>query len=190
MSGNDIQVKETEIGGNFTGRDTYQITNNSTYQLSQFLETLYRNYESEMAGDRSLKEFCEELNYYNSQNGNEEIIGLENKLIAGKRDSFIWYAKDVKERYHKKLLHTCQYSTIAQEVHIHLLAKVRTSFMLEVYTLVCAGAADQVINSVIHEKVVKPLHAELGVNAFRFSTDDIMGMIFFLTGNCHIKWTE
>ncbi len=84
---------------------------------------------------------------------------------------------------------TSQYSTIAQDINVHILAKVKTAFVMQVYTLIIQGQPEESINLLIHERIITPVMAELGINILKYTEEDIMGMIFFLTGNCHIKWT-
>ena len=40
----------------------------------------------------------------------------------------------------------------------------------------------------IDDKVIKPAIFVLGENVLKLLKEDINGMIYFLTGNCHIKW--
>ena len=61
--------------------------------------------------------------------------------------------------------------------------------MMEIYTLICNNETESKIQAVIAERIINPVKTELGLNLFKYDEDDIMGMIFFLTGNCHIKWT-
>ena len=133
------------------------------------------------------RELCEELDYLNSVIDND-VIGLEKKLENGGREKLLDYALDVKDRFHRKLMKTSQYSAIAQDINVFLLTKVRSSFMREIYTLICQNESEERINFLITERIIKPVQEDLGINLFRYNEDDIMGMIFFLTGNCHIKW--
>jgi hypothetical protein len=193
MPDNDISLSNSTVGGKFTGRD--DISDNSlhisnTYERSAYLQDLYSKFQEEKNTNPELRELCEELDYFNSQIANETIVGLDNKLIAGNREKILSYAKSVKEKFHKKLMKTSQYSSIAQDINVFILSKVRRSFMMEVYTLICNNESEEKINVLITERIINPVKAELGLNLFKYDEDDIMGMIFFLTGNCHIKWTK
>lgn len=152
-----------------------------------YLHDLYEKFNQEKENNQDLKDFCEELDYLNSII-DVEVIGLEQKLIDGDREYMLLYAKEVKERFHKKLMRTSQYSSIAQDINVFLLTKVRRGFMTEIYGLICKKGSEEKINLLITERIINPVKADLGVNLFRYNEDDIMGMIFFLTGNCHIKW--
>jgi hypothetical protein len=61
-------------------------------------------------------------------------------------------------------------------------------FENEIKPLLQKGEDEQLINSMINERLVKPLIAELDENLLGFTAHDINGMLYFLTGNCHLKW--
>jgi hypothetical protein len=188
MSENSVSLKSTSVGGNFTGRDDNSISFNQTMDRSMYLHDLYEKFQKEKESNQDLKDFCEELDYLNSVI-DTEVVGLEKKLIDGGRESLLHYAQEVKERFHKKLMKTSQYSLIAQDVNVYLLTKVRRGFMMEIYGLICNKESEEKINLLITERIINPVKSDLGINLFRYNEDDIMGMIFFLTGNCHIKWS-
>ncbi len=194
MEENIVEQTNNTVGGDQAGRDVNKpntvVNYHTTYTMSNYLQTLYVNFKKQETDNTLLKSFIEDLDYYNSQIENETIIGLEAKLIAGNKANIVWYAKDVKERYHKKLLKTSQFSEAAQKINVYLLAIVRSYYMLEIYPLVCNGEAETFINLSIQERIIKPLMVELGDNLLSFTHDDIQGMLYFLTGNCHIKWTR
>lgn len=187
MQENEISVTETTIGGKFTGRDDNSISVNNIYERSAYLQDLYDKFQKEKQENEDLREFCEELDYFNSVI-DEDIIGLEEKLKNGGREKIIHYAKEVKERFHKKLIKSSQYSLVAQDINVYLLTKVRRGFIMEIYSLICNNESEEKINTLITERIIRPVQNDLGINLFRYNEDDIMGMIFFLTGNCHIKW--
>lgn len=187
---NNVKIEDSNVGGNLAGRDyvdnSVSLVNNY-HSRSNYLQDLYRRYEEEKSTNPEFKELCEELDYLNSVIDGD-VIGLEKKLKDGGREKLLGYALDVKDRFHRKLMKTSQYSLIAQDINVYLLAKVRSSFMREIYTLICQKDSDEKINLLITERIIKPVQEDLGINLFRYNEDDIMGMIFFLTGNCHIKW--
>lgn len=189
-SENQVDVKDTHVGGDLTGRDKIVIDFSTKQAQSAYLKSLYEKFEKEKQDNPDFKEICEDLNYFTTQNGKEEVIGLKGKLEAGQRQELIKYATEVKERFHKKLITTSQYSLVAQDINVHILAKVKTVFVMEVYSMIIQGQSPNVINLLIRERIINPVMDELGINIFKYTEEDIMGMIFFLTGNCHIKWTQ
>lgn len=189
MNDSEVKVSDTEVGADLVGRDKNVFDFSTKREQTEYLKNLYEKFNKEKDADIGFKEICEELNYYVSQNDEDEnIIGLENKLIAGNRKFLLKYAKEAKERFHKKLMKVCQYSDIAQDINVHILAKVKTSFIVEVYSFIIQGQTQEKINLLIRERVIEPVMKELGINIFKYTEEDIMGMVFFLTGNCHIKW--
>lgn len=191
MADNDISLSGSSIGGKFTGRDDFSINISSNYERSTYLHDLYEKFQKEIEADPGLKEICKELDYFTSQVENDQMIGLERKLEAGAKPAMvIQYAKHTKEKFHKKLMLTSQYSVVAQDINVYILSKIHRGFMMEIYSLICSNEHESKIQAVIAERIINPLKIELGLNLFKYDEDDIMGMIFFLTGNCHIKWTS
>lgn len=188
MYDNTVSLSNTSVGGKITGRDDNSFNISTSYERSVYLQDLYEKFQKEKESNPELREFCEELDYFNSII-DEDIIGLDEKLRISGRENLIHYAKELKEKFHKKLMKYSQYSLIAQDVNVYLLTKVRRGFMMEVYTLICNNAPEERINMLIAERIINPVKVDLGINLFRYTEEDIMGMIFFLTGNCHIKWT-
>ncbi len=181
-------VESTSIGRDYIGRDDNS-TNiiNSVNSNSTYLNNLYERFEKEKIENPEFEKLCEELDYFNSIIDGD-VIGLEGKLQQGGKEKILFYALDVKDRFHRKLMKTSQYSMIAQDINVYILSKVRSSFMREIYSLILNNASDEKINLMITERIIKPVQADLGINLFGYNEDDIMGMIFFLTGNCHLKW--
>lgn len=187
---NKVSVQDTTVDGKLVGRDDNSTNFITSYERSIYLEKLYEEFQKEKETCPELKGLCADLDYLNSQVENDKVIGLEEKLRAGGRERILDYATRMKEKFHKKLILTSQYSNAAQDVNVYILSKVQRGFMMDVYTLICNNESEAKIDSMIDEKIIQPVKAELGINLFKYDEGDIMGMIFFLTGNCHIKWTK
>lgn len=186
---NRINIDNSQVEGDFIGRDdkSINIINHNTFTSSIYLQNLYECYQKEKLDNPEFKKLCEELDYFNSI-VKGDVMGLEEKLRQGGRERLIAYALDVKEKFHKKLIKTSQFSNIAQDINVYLLSKVHKGFMMDIYHLICEGESDDKINLLINERIIKPVQQDLGINPLKYNENDIMGMIFFLTGNCHIKW--
>lgn len=184
----DNKLENSTIKGDYIGRDDNSVTfiQNKNFR-STYLNNLYERFEKEKKENPEFQEICDELDYFNSILEGD-VIGLDEKLKQGGREKILFYALDVKDKFHKKLMQTSQYSLIAQDINVYILSKVRSSFMREIYFLICNNAPDEKINLMITERIIKPVQEDLGLNLFKYNEDDIMGMIFFLTGNCHLKW--
>ena len=187
---NKVDFSDSSVGGNFIGRDDRSLTIKSSYSASLYLDDLYNQFELEKSKNKELKDLCDELSFLNTQVQNEKVIGLEAKLIAGNRKAILDYALDLKQKFYMKLMKTSQYSIIAQDINIYILSKIKRTFIMEIFTLICEGESEQKINMLINERIITPVKTDLGINLFKYTEEDIMGMIFYLTGNCHIKWAK
>lgn len=188
--GNDLRVSHSSVGGNLIARDDNSLNFQNQYSTSTYLEDLYTRFEKEKNDNKDLKELCDELSFLNTQVQNEKVIGLEAKLIAGNKQAIVDYALDLKQKFYMKLMRTSQYSLVAQDINIYILSKIKRTFIMEIFQLICAGESDLRVNMLIAERIINPVKVDLGINLFRYTEEDIMGMIFFLTGNCHIKWAK
>jgi hypothetical protein len=176
---------------NIVGRDSFDnsLSIINQHESSSYIKDLYEKFEVERNSDPELKDLCEELSILNTQVQNEEVVGLENKLKAGGQiDYYITYATELKDKFYRKLMINAQYSLAAQEINTHLLTKVKRTFRMEIFPLLCNKEPLSFIEQVITERIIIPVRTELGLNLFKYTDEDISGMIFFLTGTCHLKW--
>ena len=191
-SENQVQQTDNWVGGDQVGRDK-KVTHNYNFGASQkninALTILLDKFKEERNQNPALGVFIEELDYYNKKLEGD-VVGLEQKLADGKRESFVNYALRTKEIFHKRL-YKYQYSEAAQKINYHLLALVESYFMNQVYPLICDETDPTVVNKVLTEAIVeKILTEQLAEEPLNYSAQDINGMLYFLTGNCHIKWTK
>lgn len=188
----EISQTDNEIKGDLAGGDIIKSTvfnfgdnNSNGSQMTNLLGKLKREQENNVR----YKNFIEELEHYKNPLKNERVIGLEAKLEAAGRESFLEYGLRMKEEYAKKII-KYQFSEAAQQINVHLLALVESYFMNNVYPFIYKGEPESAINQLITESIVKPLLKELEQNYLGYTAKDINGMLYFLTGNCHIKWTK
>ena len=130
----------------------------------------------------------EELRFYQTE---RDTIGLEQKLNDGNLDYLFEDASLLKEAYTKKLYKYQLYEP-AQEIHVFILGIICNKFRLLIYPLLKSGASQENINKTISTEIVDPIMKiilEQGCSDIMgLTSKDIDGMIFFLTGRCHIKW--
>jgi hypothetical protein len=189
MADEKISIDNSEIGGDVAAGN---IDKSRSYEFSgsksSYMGILLNKFKLEQENDQQLTAFIEDLDYYFNKK-KDDVIGLEEKLTAAnRRKGFIEFAIEAKERYHRKL-YKFQFSEAAQQINLHLLGLVISYFENEIHPLLEKGEDEQLINSMITERLVNPLLNELDQNYLGFTAHDINGMLHFLTGNCHIKWT-
>lgn len=184
---NDVEISENTIGGDAVGRDKIVTSFHVNFRASQYLEQLYEKLKAEPKSIEQQK-FIEELQHYISQ-ADGDVLGLEEKFKVAGRIDRLWYAKELKERYYKKLLRTSQFSLVGQKINVYLLALIRTNYLTEVYPKILENETKSNVDMLVNERIVKTLLAELGDNQLEFTSDDVLGMVYYLTGNCHLKWS-
>ncbi len=184
-----IRQEGNEItNGDLAGRDV----NKQTYQIGRIpfsgQNTLLNLYEKLKAEENEVfTEIVDELMHFKNHASNTPFIGLEAKLESGNRTVYLQFAEVAKEKFTKKMMKN-EHSETAQYIYAFLLAKVYSRFQTSIYPRLSEGHPDTFITSLILETIINPLEDLLGENLLRLYEDEIHGMIYFLTGNCHIKW--
>jgi hypothetical protein len=153
------------------------------------LARLFRRLKTEAAEDRVLSEYIGELEIFTRQVENEDVIGLEEKLKAAGRDDQLIMAMKMKEMIFASLSQNI-FSPTFQQIYATLIGKVFEEFETWVKPAIQSDADRATIDILVNTKVIKPIIAEVeqcGEYA-GIVTQTIRGMVYFLTGNCHIRW--
>lgn len=190
MFGNSTN-QENNTAKNLAARDvndhSYTV-NLAPLQKHNKLKELFKTFEYEKENNIQFREFIDELQHFTTPKI-ENVIGLEAKLKIANKENIIEFAKEVKEIYAKKLF-KYQFFQSAQKINLYLLGLTWTYFMNSVYPLIYNGESEIVINDAVKNSIIDPLLEALDGDTLGFQPNDISGMIYFLTGNCHIKWTK
>jgi hypothetical protein len=156
------------------------------------IDELIKGFQKDCENNSGPKTFIEDLLHLSKQRENEKVIGLEAKLkLAGRDDDFISTGQEMKELFAKKL-HKHQFSESAQKIYLYLLNYVATQFQFSVLPHIKAGAPPADIDRLINTEIVQALTAKLGPHRFvlEIYSREIAGMLFLLTGNCHLNWAK
>jgi hypothetical protein len=185
------QTNNTVGNGDIAGRDVNKSTVINIGRVSSGgksqLEILYEKLEQERQNSSIFSDMVDELLHFKSYAADAEVIGLEKKLENGNRLNYLNFAERAKEKFTKKLLKN-EHSETAQHIYAFLLAKVYSRFETNIYPRLNEGHPEEYINQLINEFIIKPIEDLLGNNLLHIYEDEINGMIYFLMGNCHIKW--
>ena len=150
--------------------------------VSQYQEEVKSNKNPEFIG------YIKRLERYtNIVDG--ELLDLKQKLtVAGYENDLDW-ALDLKEQY-AKILQEHKFLKSSQHIHAFILARVIVLFQNHVLSIIRTGAEQSVVRDVIYKKVITQIESEIGGehNVLELYSEDINGMIYFLTGNCHLVW--
>lgn len=164
---------------------------NNTYTQVLVAETpmtsLIKQYASELAPDTSISEYLENLQHYLSNHTVSDIRSLEQKLTISNRIDLIEDGILKKQNAAKFILKN-QNSRAAQNIMAHILAGMAVNFDLLVKPLVQENQPRSVVDSAIYEKVILPSYKALESNPLGLHIGTIQDFLYFLAGNCHVRW--
>jgi hypothetical protein len=191
MFGTNQEGIEIDGDGNkvVAGDDNSSTTKHyHNYSKQTKLSHLFDRLNQEYNADNKIDEINEDLQRYMLE---RDAIGLEQKLKDGHIEHLYDDAAWLKEEYSKKLTKYVFFEP-AQHIHAYLLAIVIEKFRNLIYPLLREGKSETEIMRAVSENINTPLLniiKEEGCNDIMgLSATDIDGMVFFLTGRCHIKW--
>lgn len=161
---------------------------NSKSRLSATFERL----EQEILNN-TRKEVIDELLLYTTKLDGTK--GLEEKLQdGGFQKMFIQKAIIQKEMYAKRATKYECYPA-AQEIILSLFARIKNEFDVRIYPMIIKGADVPSIMQEVHKQIVSPILQMIEMNgandqSLYFNMDHIYGMIYYLTGMCHLNWKD
>lgn len=177
------------MAGGDVNAPTYQVITPAIQRSINGFAKLVEKYNNETDEGRQIRELIERLQYFSEYVPNEIRRTLEEKMTAGHRQESIRFATQMKERFAKKIAKH-QFSESAQEIHAYLLAEVLTRFNQHIACHIADGAPKALINDLLQKHVIDPLLDIVAESPLQHYSDDVFGMVYFLTGNCHIKWDK
>lgn len=161
---------------------------NSRSRLSATFERL----EQEILNN-TRKEVIDELLMYTTKLDGTK--GLKEKLQdGGFQKMFIQKAIIQKEMYAKRATKYECYPA-AQEIILSLFARIKNEFDVRIYPMIITGADVPSIMQEVHKQIVSPILQMIEMNgandqSLYFNMDHIYGMIYYLTGMCHLNWKD
>lgn len=178
------------VAGHLGGRDV--LVNHNTYVTEMpkgYVALLYDRLrlEATQTGAASVDAFVEELQHFLDRPAAEVSRTLAEKLTASDRQDLIPFAEAGKERAMKKIMRF-QTSETAQQIFACVLSDLRNRFLLHVLPLLVANASRAEVDAAMHDKVVAPVAQSMEPSPLSLDPGAVMAMLFYLAGNCHIKW--
>jgi hypothetical protein len=181
QSGNNIRH------GSLVGRDQKNYITNIVRSSNRILDRLYQKLSEDEVITND-QDFCDKLKHYLATDTNPDIRDLASKLSDSNRSDLIYFATDLKEKAFKAIL-KCQSSKTAQEIYALILDKIHTDFVLKITPLIQND--EERID--IDEKIsvtLESINDMLGDNLLDLTEKDLLGLLYFLGGNCHIRWDK
>ena len=180
---------QTESGDVVAGNKNTIYEAERKVKISQ-IRRLFRDLANEYGNKEKIEEICFELNAYKIE---KDVIGLDAKLLnAGCTNNFIENAEEVKQKFAKKLYHYQEYQS-AQRIFVYMLAQVSELFRAKILPQLNKGFSAIDLQDDIFMEIIQPLDQLLNREASEdkvlyLTPEEIKGMIYYLTGRCHIKW--
>jgi len=182
--------KGNQVSGHLAGRDVLVTNNTYTTEAAKgYVGLLYERLrmEATQSGTRSVDAFIEDLQHFLDKPASDVSRTLAEKLAESDRGDLIPFAEAEKERAMKKIMRF-QTSETAQQIFACVLSDLRNRFLLHVSPLLAAKAPRAEVDAAMHDKVVAPVAQSMEPSPLSLDPGAVMAMLFYLAGNCHIKW--
>lgn len=153
------------------------------------LETAIEQIKKACHGEDKLVDILEDLADYICEHPDREIVGLEKKLQKGERLDLFHRARYLKNKFARRVAKN-QMSITEQHVYIQILSAINTTWYQRIYPLIIAKASNQAIDQRIDDELIQPIHQAIVRFDYTITTETVSGMLYFLTGKCHLIWTS
>ena len=153
----------------------------------------FRSLQEEFRSDIRLQHTLDDIMRYHTRL--PKTIGLEAKLQdGGFRPTDIAGAERSKRAFCKKMTRY-QYFESAQRIDGYLFARIVHLFDTYVMPLIREGRPTDAIRQAVYEEVIMPVMEEVNTHGgddrcLGYNEDDLYGMLYYLTGKCHINWAD
>lgn len=131
-------------------------------------------------------ELIEEYQFYTST-ASEDRLTLAEKLSLAGRAAEIRRAERKKERF-SMALHRSSAQLSSMSRYVHLMSQVETRYSRHVSSLIRQERSADDIDRAVQEAVINPVHSLNAENGTQVTAATIDDCLYYLTGNCHIRW--
>lgn len=139
--------------------------------------------------DEEYRDFIHELNSLLEQRTGREIIGTEQKLLNGERQDLIEDSWFYESKFARKLARG-ELSRTSQVIFLHCLSTINEEFLSNIRPLIEKNSDRLIVNQVIDKNIINNLYGQVSSADSSITKQVIRGMLYFLTGKCHIKWEK
>jgi hypothetical protein len=182
------KLKDNQAGVNVIGGDNYGDTHINTENKKSPLREMIESLKEDCHNDPNFSGYIDELQHHITPKiNNQKDLATKLKDSGRDEDDYIEDAELLKELFAKKLLRN-NLSPSAQLAYAHLLAKIKSIFVLKIKPAIQEGKSIGEIDEKVFEKIVKDIYADVCGTKLDHTMDGVRGMLYFLTGNCHISW--
>jgi hypothetical protein len=185
MTNQNINNNSVHQQTNIGNVENLNLTPKTRWQ--KYFEELNRQVEN----DERYATFIDDFKEYDTTIKGD--IGLEKKLRDGKFNrTEIHRALRLKERYAKRVAKNEMFLA-QQKIDVEIFSIIDNGFYTYVYPLILENQSKKYILEILNEKVIQPILEILNKegaedNYLNYNANDIFGMVYFLTGKCHLNW--
>lgn len=172
----------------YSGRSNH-LGNNIFEAEKTALEKVIEEIVLDSKEDEELARIIDELQDYITNHPSRAIIGLESKLINAGRDAEYSDAVLLKNRFERRVAKG-QLSITEQKVYVQVLSHILTAFRTQIRPLILEGNPKTIVDNAVFEKIIEPVHKAITSFDDMATTELILGMLYFLTGKCHVVWDK
>lgn len=183
MSGNELT--NNNAGGDIAGRDVNKTTHIHTKEKSP-LRRVVEKLKAECLHDPEFNKYLSDLTHYTNSIHPDSQRDLKTKLTEANRQDELHEAEELKEKF-AKLLVKSSLSEQAQNAYVHVLSKIKLDYDHKVKPLLKAEDGLATVEASVHE-IIMDIYEDLTGTVLEHNVREIKGMLYFLTGNCHIEW--
>jgi hypothetical protein len=151
------------------------------------LETAIEQVKTACRDDTLLVDILQDLADYITEHPEREIVGLEKKLERGARHDLFNRARFLKNKFARRVAKN-QMSLTEQHVYIQILSAINTTWYQRIHPMIVSGATNHEIDQLILDELIKPVHQAIVRFDHTITTEVVSGMLYFLTGKCHLIW--
>lgn len=155
----------------------------------QALEKAIQAIKTTIDEDPEFEGFVKELAEYTTNRPDRAVVGVEEKLKLGGRNDSIENAIYWKNKFERKVAKS-QLSNVEQYIYAHILAAIETRFNQYIRPLIIEGDSKASVDAAIHKHIYEVVHHAISTYDPTVTIQQVGGMLYFLTGKCHITWSE
>ncbi|MDQ7058230.1 MAG: hypothetical protein Q9N62_07240 [Ghiorsea sp.] len=180
-----LEINNSEIRGDTVAGDK-TVYEAPLTTLEQVIEHIITNSNG---ADEVLTDVIDELAGYLTDRPDREVIGLEEKLVQGDRNELAPNAKYLKNKFERKLAKQ-ELSRTTQSIYVQVLSSIITAFEQKVRPLILDKRGKPEVDAAIHNEIILPVHKAVIRFDMLVTTEEVAGMLYFLTGKCHLVWSK
>lgn len=176
------RIKNSNFYGSYVGRD---VINQNILPRPTQMDLLVDVYKDEVRNGAEVHSLIDELLHYNSQK--YEIRNLETKLAEVNLGELVAEAEELKQLISMLIMKNQNFKS-AQKMIALLLDEVASVFNCKIKPHITCGVTKLVAEQLIAQHLEAEIRKNLGENVLDIYNRQIKGMLYFLTGNCHLEW--